>query len=133
MGAIKDRLQTVFGLCWHVDGNPALLQIETEIADIAVSTQAGTAYTFAATDAATYVIFNNASAITATVPPNSAVPFDIGAQITVEQAGAGTLTLAAGAGVTINSPSTLALARQFAVATLIQTAVNVWTLAGNIT
>lgn len=132
MGAIKDRLAAAFGLCWHVDGDPCLLQVESEISNVAVSTQTDTSYTFAATDAATYVRFNNASAISATVPPASLVPFAIGAQITVEQQGAGTLTLVAGAGVTINSPSTLALAHQFAVATLIKVGNNEWTLAGNV-
>lgn len=68
-----------------------------------INAQTGTTYTFVAGDAANTVTLNNAAAITATVPPNSVVAFPIGTQIDVVQLGAGKVTLAQGAGVTINS------------------------------
>lgn len=75
----------------------------TFTASSAVNTQTGTSYTFVAADAANIVTLNNAAAITVTVPPNSSVAFPIGTQIDVVQLGAGKVTLAQGAGVTINS------------------------------
>jgi hypothetical protein len=97
----------------------------------AVVTKAATSYTYALADAGTWVRHNNASAITATVPPNSSVAFPVSTQITVEQTGAGLLTLAAGAGVTINKFTTLKLAGQWAVAILIKVRSDEWTVAGN--
>jgi hypothetical protein len=96
------------------------------------TTQSGTTYTYALTDANSYVRHSNASPITGTVPPNSSVAFPIMTQITVEQTGAGLLTLAAGAGVTINTPTTLKLNGQFTVAMLIKLGTDEWTLVGNL-
>jgi hypothetical protein len=96
------------------------------------TTQTGTSYTYVLTDANGYVRHDNTSDITATVPPNSSVAFPLLTQITAEQKGAGQLTFAGGVGVTINTPSTLKLNSQWAIATLIKVGTNEWTLAGNL-
>lgn len=89
----------------------------------------GTTYTFAVADCAAYLQFANADGCTATVPPNSQVPCDIGKLIVFEQTGAGAVTIAAGDGVTVNAlDDVLDTSGQFDVGTLIQTAPNVWTL-----
>lgn len=99
----------------------------------AVTSQAGTAYTAALGDANGYVRFTSGSAVSFTVPPDSAVAFPIGTVIEVEQAGAGALSLAAGAGVTINARgSDLTLAGQFAVAALKKVGADSWTLTGDL-
>ena len=103
------------------------------IGDRAVNSQAGTAYTAVLADAQAYVRFTSASAVTCTVPASSAVAFPIGTVIEVEQAGAGAVTIAPGAGVTVNSRGgDLTLAGQYAVAALKKVAADSWTLTGDL-
>jgi hypothetical protein len=103
-----------------------------QIADLAriqvVTTQAGTAYTFVLAD--DYVRFTSADPVTATVPPNSEVAFPVGKSISIRQAGAGAVTVAAGVGVTVNAAG--ALDGQNATATLIKVATNEWDLCGKL-
>ena len=68
-----------------------------------INSQTETSYTLALWDAWSMVTCNNASAITVTVPPNSSVAFPIGTQIDCAQLGAGKVTFAQWAGVTISS------------------------------
>lgn len=99
-----------------------------------IKTATGAAYTFALEDINRFLLLDRATGITATVPPNSAVAFPINSIINFEQAGAGVVTLAAGAGVTINSAGGNLLTNgQFAVGSLIKTGTNTWTAAGNLT
>lgn len=91
-------------------------------------------YTLVLADLGKLVRMNKATALTATVPPNSAVAFPIGAQIPFSGIGAGQLSVIAGAGVTINSAgNALKLRVQFSVATLIKTGIDTWLLTGDIT
>jgi hypothetical protein len=53
-------------------------------------------------DSGNVVTISNGSASTITVPPNSAVAFPIGTQVTISQLGAGAVTPTEGAGVTMN-------------------------------
>jgi len=64
-----------------------------------VTTQSGASYTLAAGDCGTLVRFTNAGAVTATLP-NSLVA---GCTVALEQAGAGQVTLSAGAGAALHS------------------------------
>src|SRR4051812_34601926 len=66
------------------------------------STQTGN-YTLALADAGKTVEQNLGTPTTVTVPPNSSVAFPIGTIIEVARYGAGTVAIAAGAGVTIRS------------------------------
>lgn len=98
-----------------------------------VSVVSGTAYTFAGSDAGSYMRFTNGSAITATVPNNSAVPVPIGSAIAFEQEGAGTITVSGAAGVTVNSLSSkVNSSGQFAVLELVKKDTNTWTLFGSL-
>lgn len=113
----------------------ALDELDGEKSDITrtANAQTGTSYTFALTDAGNLVTGANASAITWTVPPNSSVAFEAGTQIDLLQEGAGQITLAEGAGVTINSKDgNLKLTGQYSAATLIKTATDTWTLFGDL-
>jgi citrate lyase gamma subunit len=74
---------------------------------------------------------NSASPQTLTVPPNSSVAFLEGTEIEVIQIGAGSVAIVAGAGVTINTKSSLVLNGQYASAILKKRAVNTWTLTGD--
>lgn len=102
-------------------------------ARVTENAQTGTTYTLVLTDAGKLVSLTNASAITLTVPPNSSVAFPVGTRIDLAQLGAGQVTVAAGAGVTINSyASALSLVGQYAGATLVKTATDTWLLVGNL-
>ncbi len=92
--------------------------------------QIGTAYTLVLTDASKLVSSSNAAANTVTVPPNSSVAFAIGTKVMVQQRGAGSTTIAAGAGVTINAPSTvpLAIGVQYESRVVVKTATDTWQL-----
>lgn len=103
-----------------------------------INAQTGTTYTFALADASNaggfpLVTGSNASAETFTVPPQSSVTWLAGAQIDVCQLGAGKLTIAQGAGVTINSKSSnKAIGAQYVCVTLVRTASDVWLLTGDL-
>jgi hypothetical protein len=82
---------------------------------IAINAQTAS-YTAVLTDDGKLVTMSNASANTFTVPPNSSVAFGIGTQINIAQLGAGSTSIVAGAGVTLNSAGTkLTLDAQYAV------------------
>lgn len=95
-----------------------------------INAQTGTSYTLVLTDASKHVTMTNASANTLTVPPNSSVAFPIGTKILVTQSGAGSTTIAAGSGVTINAPSTVTLAidEQHESRGCLKTGSDTWTL-----
>ena len=101
--------------------------------DVTFNAQVGTAYTAVLTDNNKAVTMSNAAGNVLTVPPNSAVAFLVGSQITVIQKGAGESSIAAGVGVTINSEAgELKLNAQFAAATLIKEATDTWYLIGSL-
>ena len=105
----------------------------TNINELQQNEQTGTTYTLALTDSGKVVEMNNASANTLTVPPNSSVAFPVGSQILVLQTGAGQTTLAAGAGVTVNSKDgNLKLSAQWCGVTLIKRATDVWVVVGDL-
>lgn len=89
--------------------------------------------TLALEDANTYRRCDSASAITITVPPNSSVAFDIGVEVEIFRGGTGTVTIAEGSGVTVNSiDSNLDIASQYGGACLKKVATNEWDLVGNL-
>jgi hypothetical protein len=98
------------------------------------SQQAGTTYTFVLGDAEAMVEFTSGSAVTVTVPPNASVAFPIGTVLHVAQDGAGQVTIAPGAGVTIKKHDAFAsaLAGQHAIASLAKVGTNTWRLFGHL-
>jgi len=100
---------------------------------IAMNAQTGTTYTLVLADDGKIVTCDNAASITLTVPPNSSVAFGIGTQVNIMQLGAGQVTIAAGAGVTLRSEgSKLKLKGQYAVATCAKIASDTWVIVGNL-
>jgi hypothetical protein len=115
--------------------NDNFTELYTEDVNLAtVTTVPQTAsYILALTDNLKLVTISTVGASTVTVPPNVDVAFPVGALILVAATGAGQVSFAAGAGVTINSAdSALSLIGQYSTATLIKTATNTWLLAGAI-
>ena len=92
------------------------------------------ARTLVLADAGKYLRGTDAAAQAVTVPPQSSVAWAADTEIHIERAGAGALTIAAGAGVTINRDArfTAAVGGQFGVVTLKRTAADTWTLFGNL-
>src|SRR5215207_1897194 len=97
------------------------------------TSQAGTAYTLTYTDAGQAVEFTSASSVTVTVPPNSSVAFPIGTVVEIARMGAGSVTVAAGAGVTVRTPGTLVLRALYSTVSLRKKATDEWLLAGDTT
>lgn len=92
---------------------------------------AGTAYTMLEDEE--YLRLTNDSAVSVTVPPDSEVDFRLGKVITLEQAGAGQVTLVPGGGVTLNSSGgSLATADQYSLISLKKVAANTWTVFGKL-
>lgn len=99
---------------------------------VGVNSQTGTTYTLALSDAGKLVRCSNASAITLTVPPNSSVAFPVNTVVTVEQQGAGVITITPGSGVTCNAFDGLLSAGQYAGLSLVKVDTNVWTVFGGV-
>ena len=108
------------------------LTVETGVvAPLQINAQTGTTYTFVLADAGKMVTSSNGSTQTLTVPPNSSVAYATGTQIIVQAIGSGTVTLAEGSGVDINSKDdNKDIDGQYAAATLIKTATDAWSLIG---
>ncbi|CAB4139824.1 hypothetical protein UFOVP355_10 [uncultured Caudovirales phage] len=99
---------------------------------LTLNAQTGVSYTLLLVDDSKVVTLSNASAITLTVPPNSSVAFPIGSQVNLVQTGAGQVTVAAGAGVTLRSQgSKFKLNGIYSAATLLKIAADEWVLVGN--
>ena len=96
-------------------------------------TQQAADYTLALGDAGTEVEGTKATAQTITVPPNSSVAFAVGTVINIRQYGAGQVTVAAGAGVTLRAPYGTKTAAQYSTLSLIQRATDEWVISGDAT
>ena len=92
----------------------------------------GSSYTLVLGDKDKLVELSNASANTLTIPLNSSVAFPVGTQITVLQTGAGTTTIAATGGVTVNATPGLILRAQWSSVTLIKRATDTWVALGDL-
>jgi hypothetical protein len=107
---------------------------EQDDTTISFNAQTGTTYTLVASDLGKMVTLSNASGITLTVPPSI---FASGNIINIQQLGAGQVTLAQGAGVTITSTGATAsapkLRAQYSAATILCTGSNTFTVIGDLT
>lgn len=92
-----------------------------------------TSYTAALSDLDGVVEMNSASAVTVTIPPTSSVPWIKGNVLTIQQVGAGQVTIAAGAGVTLRTPRSLTTRAQYSTIRLRMRLSNEWVLDGDMT
>jgi hypothetical protein len=109
--------------------------IEQDDSTLAFNAQTGTTYTLVAADAANkWVTCSNASGITVTVPPSV---FTTGNVINLQAIGAGQVTFAQGAGVTITSTGASAsapkLRLQYSACSIVCTGSNTFTIVGDLT
>jgi hypothetical protein len=108
--------------------------ITTPTQRLTLNAQTGTTYTLVAADASyKLVTASNAAAITVTVPPSI---FTTGDVVNLQQIGAGQVTFAQGAGVTITSTGATATApklrAQYSTCSIICTASNTFTVIGDL-
>ena len=110
--------------------------LTSPLINLGVNPQTGTTYTTVLADNGKLITQTNASAITTTIPPFSSVPYPVGAQLNFVQYGAGQVTFAQGAGVTISSTGATATAPklrvQYSSATAICVSQDNWFVAGDI-
>lgn len=105
------------------------------IINVSFNAQTGTTYTLVVGDIDKIVTLSNASAITLTVPPSV---FSTGNVINIQQIGAGQVTLAQGAGVTITSTGSGTdgnapkLRAKFSAASIVCTGSNTFTVIGDL-
>ena len=91
-------------------------------------------YTLSAlTERDSMIEMGSASAITLTVPTNATVAWPVGTSIDILQTGAGQVTIAPAAGVTINGTPGLKLRTQWSGVTLFKRAENTWVVYGDLT
>jgi hypothetical protein len=118
---------------FEVFGQAVDTQLATLTTKIDFNNQTGTTYTLAIGDLAKLVTASNGSPITVTVPPSVFVAGNI---INVQRIGAGLVTFAQGAGVTITSTGATAsapkLRAQYSACTVICTASNTFTIVGDL-
>jgi len=112
------------------DGATAIQTVATGFdSAVAIPTynaQTGTTYTFALTDIGKVVTASNAASQTYTIPPQASVVWVANTTLNVTNLGAGVVTFAGGAGVTVtNTAQTLT---QYQSAQLIRTGSNAWTV-----
>jgi hypothetical protein len=107
--------------------------IEQDDTTLSFNAQTGTSYTFVIGDLGKLVTASNASPITITVPPSV---FATGNVVNLQQTGAGQVTFAQGAGVTITSSGATASApkirKQYSASTIICTGSNTFTIVGDL-
>ena len=76
---------------------------------------------------------NKSTGATLTIPTNATVAWPIGTSIDILQTGAGQITIAGAAGVTVNATPGLKLRTQWSSATLMKRATDSWVVVGDLT
>jgi hypothetical protein len=92
--------------------------------------QQSSSYTLISTDSFKMIEMSNGGNLT--IPPNSAVPFEIGTAVDVLQTGASQVTIVAGVGVTVNATPGLKLRTQWSSATLVKRNTDTWVVLGDL-
>lgn len=117
-----------------VDQTPALLAQAVAAKDAAEATLSvqivavSASRDLALTDARKLLEVSSGSTVTLTVQPDATTEFDVGSVVEIIQVGAGDVTIAAGAGVTISNAYGLTLPDQWAAAKLYKRAADHWVL-----
>ena len=126
---VRGTISGYTGLFDSVDVDGSVTSV-TALTDVT-----STSYTFVAGDQSNTVSFNNASAMTGLIPPNSSVPFPIGTEIALFQKGAGQVHITTGSNaVTINAADGETKTRvQYSSAMCLKTGTDGWLVVGDLT
>jgi hypothetical protein len=119
----------------YVDGVTSAIQtqLNAKTPELYTFTEdSGTSRTLALVDNFASLRFTSSSAITVTVPANSAVAFPIGSYIELYQFGTAQITVTQSAGVTVNATDSQKKSRvRYSSMTLIKIATDEWLLVGD--
>ena len=107
-------------------------QVKAGVPSLTTINQQAGAYTTVLADRDKLVEVSNASAVTVTIPLNSSVAYPVGTSIDILQTGAGQVTIAGAAGVTVNATPGLKLRTQWSSATLFKRATDTWVVFGDL-
>lgn len=121
------------GTSGHVSHSNTVHDWINKLTQVTASTKT-VSYVLVLSDAGECVEMNSGSATTLTVPPNSSVGFAIGTVIEAYRMGAGTVTLTAGAGVTLTVPSgsPLTIRAQGSSCSIRKRATDEWVVTGDV-
>lgn len=89
-------------------------------------------HTLELSDASALILMNASTAIDLIVPANSGVAFPVGSQVSVVRQGSGAVAIVEDGGVTVNSPETLELRKQYSAVTLTKIAADTWHVIGDL-
>jgi hypothetical protein len=107
-------------------------QVKAGVPSITTINQQSGAYTSVLTDRDKLVEINSASGVTLTIPTNASVAYPVGTSFDILQTGAGQVTIAGTAGVTVNATPGLKLRTQWSSATLFKRATDTWVVYGDL-
>lgn len=99
---------------------------------LVVQNLSGAANTVLATHAGALLRVSHTAATTLTVPDNATTPFSVGTVVHLRQTGVGQLTVAAAAGVTINTAETLKARKQGSSLSLVKVGTDEWDITGDL-
>jgi len=116
-------------------GSITPIRIRTIVESLAgvFSSTTASSFTFTFAHRGTIIETTSASAVNATIPPNSSVSFDVGTVLGLCQVGTGQAAFVAGAGVTFRVPGSLLARAQWSEIYARQRAVNEWVISGDTT
>jgi hypothetical protein len=108
--------------------------LATKVDSYTPITQKTASYTLSTLDHRDDLIeMGSGSALTLTIPLNSSIAYPVGTSLDILQTGAGQVTIAGAAGVTVNATPGLKLRTQWSSATLFKRAENTWVVYGDLT
>ncbi len=107
--------------------------LDGKVASYTPISQKTGAYTLSSlTERDSLIEVNSSSAVTITIPTNSAVAYPVGTSLDILQTGSGQVTSAGAGGVTVNATPGLKLRTQWSSATLFKRAENTWVVYGDL-
>ena len=107
-------------------------QVKAGVPSLTAINQQTGAYTTVLTDRDKLIEVNSASGVTVTIPTNASVAYPVGTSFDILQTGAGQITIAGAAGVTVNATPGLKLRTQWSSATLFKRATDTWVVYGDL-
>lgn len=116
----------------NAEGDTKTTTVQQVVNAHELNAQTGTTYTLALTDRGKTVTMNNAAANTLSIPTNASVAFPIGSSVIVRQIGAGTTTISAVSGVTLDGTATGScdVSARYKAAVLTKVDTNIWYVDG---
>jgi predicted transcriptional regulator len=108
------------------------VQVKQGVPSLTAINQQTGAYTPVLTDRDKMIEISSASGVTVTIPTNASVAYPVGTSFDILQTGAGQITIAGAAGVTVNATPGLKLRTQWSSATLFKRATDTWVVYGDL-